>query len=59
MLRLPSPLPARRLPVPILMYHRIDVLKPSLPAITRSLTVDPADFARQMRWLHASRKCFP
>jgi peptidoglycan/xylan/chitin deacetylase (PgdA/CDA1 family) len=35
------------------MYHRIDVLRPSLPAITRSLTVAPADFAAQMRWLHA------
>jgi peptidoglycan/xylan/chitin deacetylase (PgdA/CDA1 family) len=35
------------------MYHRIDVLRPSLPAITRSLTVAPVDFARQMRWLHA------
>jgi peptidoglycan/xylan/chitin deacetylase (PgdA/CDA1 family) len=35
------------------MYHRIDRLRPSLPAITRSLTVTPADFAAQMRWLHA------
>jgi peptidoglycan/xylan/chitin deacetylase (PgdA/CDA1 family) len=35
------------------MYHRIDVLRPSLPAITRSLTVAPADFAAQMRWLKA------
>jgi peptidoglycan/xylan/chitin deacetylase (PgdA/CDA1 family) len=33
------------------MYHRIDYLRPTLPAITRSLTVDPTDFAAQMRWL--------
>jgi peptidoglycan/xylan/chitin deacetylase (PgdA/CDA1 family) len=51
-LALPTTLPARTLSVPILMYHRIDVLRPTLPAITRSLTVDPGDFARQMRWLH-------
>jgi len=50
---LPATLPARTLHVPILMYHRIDALKPSLPAITRSLTVAPADFARQMAWLRA------
>jgi peptidoglycan/xylan/chitin deacetylase (PgdA/CDA1 family) len=52
-LRLPAALPARTLSVPILMYHRIDVLRPSLPGITRRLTVDPADFAAQMRWLRA------
>jgi peptidoglycan/xylan/chitin deacetylase (PgdA/CDA1 family) len=50
---LPATLPARALSVPILMYHRIDRLRPSLPAITRSLTVTPADFTAQMRWLHA------
>ena len=50
---LPATLPARALSVPILMYHRIDRLRPSLPRITRSLTVTPADFAAQMRWLHA------
>ena len=33
------------------MYHRIDVLRSSLPDLTRSLTVDPRDFASQMRWL--------
>jgi len=54
-LALPANLPARTLHVPILMYHRIDVLRPSLPAITRSLTVAPADFAAQMRWLRAHR----
>ena len=52
-LALPATLPARTLSVPILMYHRIDRLRPGLPAITRSLTVAPADFAAQMRWLHA------
>jgi peptidoglycan/xylan/chitin deacetylase (PgdA/CDA1 family) len=41
----------RTLDVPILMYHRIDFLKPTLPSITRRLTVAPADFARQMEWL--------
>jgi peptidoglycan/xylan/chitin deacetylase (PgdA/CDA1 family) len=50
-LALPSTLPWRTLRVPILMYHRIDVLRPALPSITRSLTVAPADFAAQMRWL--------
>ena len=52
-LSLPAALPARTLHVPILMYHRIDRLRPTLPAITRALTVDPADFAAQMRWLRA------
>lgn len=52
-LALPATLPARTLDVPILMYHRIDVLKPSLPAITRALTVAPVDFAAQMRWLRS------
>src|SRR5262245_31245028 len=52
---LPATLPARTLHVPILMYHRIDGIKPSLPAITRSLTVSPADFAGQMAWLRAHR----
>jgi hypothetical protein len=37
--------------VPILMYHRIDVLRPTLPAMTHRLTVDPQDFERQMVWL--------
>jgi peptidoglycan/xylan/chitin deacetylase (PgdA/CDA1 family) len=50
-LRLPSELPARRVAVPILMYHRINVVTPSTPAESRGLTVHPADFARQMRWL--------
>ena len=52
-LALPATLPARTLRVPILTYHRIDVLRPTLPAITRALTVAPADFTAQMRWLHA------
>jgi peptidoglycan/xylan/chitin deacetylase (PgdA/CDA1 family) len=50
-LHLPAVLPTRMLAVPILLYHRIDYLRPGLPPITRRLTVDPADFAAQMRWL--------
>jgi peptidoglycan/xylan/chitin deacetylase (PgdA/CDA1 family) len=50
-LRLPSELPDRRVVVPILMYHRINVVTPSTPAASRGLTVHPADFARQMTWL--------
>jgi peptidoglycan/xylan/chitin deacetylase (PgdA/CDA1 family) len=42
---------ARHLAVPILMYHRIDYLRPSLPEMTRRLTVDPTDFEHQMEWL--------
>jgi peptidoglycan/xylan/chitin deacetylase (PgdA/CDA1 family) len=38
--------------IPILMYHRIDELRPFLPSITRRLTVTPGDFAQQMHWLH-------
>jgi peptidoglycan/xylan/chitin deacetylase (PgdA/CDA1 family) len=37
------------------MYHRVDVLRPTLPAMTYRLTVAPADFAAQMRWLKAHR----
>ena len=33
------------------MYHRINVSRPGTPAMERRLTVHPADFARQMRWL--------
>jgi peptidoglycan/xylan/chitin deacetylase (PgdA/CDA1 family) len=50
-LRLPAHLPSRTRSVPILMYHRINVVTPSTPALTRALTVHPAVFARQMRWL--------
>jgi peptidoglycan/xylan/chitin deacetylase (PgdA/CDA1 family) len=41
----------RTVDVPILMYHRIDYLRPGLPEITRGLTVDPTDFAHQMLWI--------
>lgn len=51
---LPASLPSRTLRLPILMYHRVDVLRPSLPRITRALTVDPAAFAAQMRLLARS-----
>ena len=50
-LRLPQPLPRRRVAIPVLMYHRINIPSPGSPVITRRLTVHPADFARQMRWL--------
>jgi peptidoglycan/xylan/chitin deacetylase (PgdA/CDA1 family) len=51
LLRLISPLPQRTLVLPILMYHRIDLLRPSLPEITRRLTVTPVEFRDQMVWL--------
>ncbi len=38
------------MPIPILMYHQIDVLPPR-PAAYRYLTVSPKSFARQMTWL--------
>jgi peptidoglycan/xylan/chitin deacetylase (PgdA/CDA1 family) len=50
-LRLPGRLPQRQITVPILMYHRINVPPPGASSLTRGLTVHPADFARQMRWL--------
>ena len=50
-LRLSASAPGGTLTLPILMYHRIDALAPSLVPITRRLTVAPADFAAQMRWL--------
>jgi peptidoglycan/xylan/chitin deacetylase (PgdA/CDA1 family) len=50
-LRLPARLPSRARTVPILMYHRVRVVAPWTPAITRRLTVHPEVFARQMRWL--------
>jgi peptidoglycan/xylan/chitin deacetylase (PgdA/CDA1 family) len=51
LLHLPARLPARSLDLPILMYHRIDVVKASLPEITQRLTVAPGVFDAQMRWL--------
>ena len=54
-LRLPSPLPARTIDLPVLMYHRIGPVLPTLPAITQRLTVDPSDFEAQMEWLKAHR----
>ena len=50
-LKLPAHIQARTLTVPILTYHRVDLLRPTLPEVTRKLTVDPSDFAAQMRWL--------
>ena len=50
-LRLPASAPGRKVVVPILMYHRINVVTASTPVASRPLSVHPADFARQMRWL--------
>jgi peptidoglycan/xylan/chitin deacetylase (PgdA/CDA1 family) len=52
--RLPATLAAGTVRLPVLMYHRIDRLTAALPEITRRLTVGPADFAAQMRWLKAN-----
>ncbi len=52
-LRLPQPLPDRTIQLPVLMYHRIGPVTPTLPAITQRLSVSPRDFAAQMTWLHA------
>jgi peptidoglycan/xylan/chitin deacetylase (PgdA/CDA1 family) len=41
----------RTLRVPILMYHRINVVTAHTPSISRRLTVAPALFARQLAWL--------
>ena len=49
--RLPASAPGRKVVVPILMYHRINVVTASTPVASRPLSVHPADFARQMRWL--------
>ena len=53
-LTLPVPLPRRSISVPIIMYHRVGPLSSKAPAITNALTVPPAVFAAQMRWLHAA-----
>ena len=50
-LSFPSPLPDRSRVVPILMYHRINVVDASTPEITRQRTVHPDVFRAQMRWL--------
>jgi peptidoglycan/xylan/chitin deacetylase (PgdA/CDA1 family) len=48
--RLPVPLPARTLTVPILMYHRVGRL-PRFGDRYPGLTVQPRVFAKQMEWL--------
>jgi peptidoglycan/xylan/chitin deacetylase (PgdA/CDA1 family) len=48
--RLPVPLPARTLTVPILMYHRVGRL-PRFGDRYPGLTVQPRIFAKQMEWL--------
>jgi peptidoglycan/xylan/chitin deacetylase (PgdA/CDA1 family) len=37
------------------MYHRIDYVGASTPAVTKALTVSPEDFRREMRWLKRHR----
>ena len=54
-LALCEPLAHRQVELPILMYHRINVTTSSTPAASRGLTVHPADFGRQMRWLKGHR----
>src|SRR5581483_6162161 len=51
LLHLPSVLPTRSLRLPILEYHRIGAVRPTLPLITQRLTVDPRQFAAEMGWL--------
>jgi peptidoglycan/xylan/chitin deacetylase (PgdA/CDA1 family) len=53
LLSLPAVLSQRTVDVPILMFHRIDVLRPTLVAITRRLTVAPETFAAEMHWLRS------
>jgi peptidoglycan/xylan/chitin deacetylase (PgdA/CDA1 family) len=48
--RLPRPLPARTLDVPILMYHRVGRL-PAVGDRYPGLTVQPGVFDAQMEWL--------
>jgi peptidoglycan/xylan/chitin deacetylase (PgdA/CDA1 family) len=50
-LRLPATLPQRTITLPILMYHLIGRIRTEDPPITQRLTVTPADFDAQMRWL--------
>jgi len=49
--RLPQPLPARTLTVPILMYHRVGRLPAVSGPYSAGLTVQPSVFAAQMEWL--------
>jgi peptidoglycan/xylan/chitin deacetylase (PgdA/CDA1 family) len=53
LLRLPSTLPRRTIDLPILMYHRVGPQTASLRPMTRALTVTPAAFAQQMKWIVA------
>jgi peptidoglycan/xylan/chitin deacetylase (PgdA/CDA1 family) len=52
---MPSPLPSRVRHVPILMYHRIDYVTLSTPAVTKALTVSPEAFRHEMKWLRRHR----
>lgn len=48
---LPTPLPTREVEVPILLYHRVDVIDGADAPELRRLTVEPQEFQLQMRWL--------
>lgn len=45
---------ARRVNVPVLMYHYVEPLPPNADSIRQGLTVQPAAFAAQMAYLHAN-----
>jgi peptidoglycan/xylan/chitin deacetylase (PgdA/CDA1 family) len=44
-------LPARSVRVPILMYHLVGPTDANAPPMTRTLTVSPRQFDRELRWL--------
>jgi peptidoglycan/xylan/chitin deacetylase (PgdA/CDA1 family) len=50
-LALPAPLPTRSIDVPILIYHRVDVIRGEDEPELRRRTVEPQEFQLQMRWL--------
>lgn len=53
-LRLPANPAPRSVDLPILTYHRVNPLRPGAGAVETDLTIEPADFAVQMRAIHAA-----
>src|SRR5262249_24572689 len=51
----PDPLTTTEFAVPVLMYHRISELPPHAGPLRRDLTVHPAEFEQQIRYLVESR----
>jgi peptidoglycan/xylan/chitin deacetylase (PgdA/CDA1 family) len=49
---MPAAAPSQAGGVPVLMYHKVDSHTPPGP-VGRSLTLEPATFARQLAWLRA------